>query len=164
MKTKRLIAFIIDFMIAAALAIFVDVILSYLNVKVITPMIGNLAFAIIICKDCFNGMSIGKHIINIQVIDSDTKQIASPSKCVIRNLFYFTSFIDLLVLCFQPKNLRLGDCAVHTEVSLRNRKLQKVELYKIMLAIAYVLIGLTIIEITIYLRASSLGLFGYLYQ
>lgn len=160
---KRFIAFIIDVTIAAILSLIMSSILSYINVKVITPMIGLFAWATIICKDCFNGMSIGKHIISIQVIDSNTKQIASPLKCVTRNLFYFLSLIDFIVMFFHSKSLRLGDCIIHTEVMQRDVKLRRTNISKSLLAIGYVFIGLIVIEVLLYLRASSLGLFGYLY-
>ncbi len=164
MKIKRFVAFIIDIIMVATLAIIVNVILSCLSVRVISPMIGLFAWAIIICKDSFDGMSIGKRLLGIQVVDSNKDRIASPIKCIIRNLFYFLSFIDLLVMFFHPKGMRLGDYVAHTEVNLRDRTLQKVKFYKIILAIGYVLIGLIIMEIVFYFRASSLGLLGYLYQ
>ena len=56
------------------------------------------------------------------------------------------------------KNMRLGDRVAHTEVTLRDKTLQKVEFSKIVVAIGYVLVGLIIVEIILYFRASSFGL------
>ncbi len=158
MKVKRIMAFIVDTSIAATLSIILDVILVCLSVRVILPMVGLFAWAIIICKDSFNGMSLGKRLLGIQVVDSDKDRIASPLKCIIRNLFYFLNPIDYLVIFFNLKGMRLGDYVAHTEVNLRNRTQEKVDFYKIKFALGYVLIGLTVLEIAIYIRASSLGI------
>ena len=101
-------------------------------------------------------MSIGKLLIGIQVIDINTKQIASPQKCVIRNLFYFIGLFDVIVMLTNSKGTRIGDYVTHTEVTLRNKSLAKVKLSKELLAIGYVLIGLAIIEAFYYFVAPSL--------
>lgn len=56
------------------------------------------------------------------------------------------------------KNLRFGDKVTHTEVVLRNKTLPKVAFSKVILSIGYVLLGLAIMEIIYYLRASTFGL------
>ena len=89
MKNKRFVSFVIDLAIAVILALLVYMILNCLNVKVISPMIGYIVWAVLICKDCFGGVSVGKRLVGIQVVDSNNMQIASPVKCVIRHLSYF---------------------------------------------------------------------------
>ena len=89
MKSKRFMAFFIDAAIAALLAILVNSILIFFSIRVITPMVGIFAWSIIFCKDCFSGMSIGKRIVGIQVIDANTGQIANPLKCVFEIYFIF---------------------------------------------------------------------------
>lgn len=164
MKTKRFMAFFIDAAIAALLAIFMNSILNFFSIRVITPMVGIFAWSIIFCKDCFKGMSIGKRIVGIQVIDANTGQIANPLKCVVRNLFYFLTFIEFIAMYYNSHELRLGDYAAHTRIVLYNKTLQRSSYIQSFLAIGYVLIGLILFELFFYYRASSFGLWGLLYQ
>lgn len=158
MRNKRIFAFILDMMIAAAFSYLISGILYCFNVEFIISMVAIIAWAIIIAKDCLNGMSIGKRCVGIQVIDTNSKQIASPQKCIIRNLFYFVVFLDILFIYTNDKKLRLGEKVTHTEVMLRNNSLPKVAFSKVILSIGYVLLGLAIMEIFYYYRASSLGM------
>lgn len=158
MRYKRMFAFILDLMIAAAFSLLISGILCFFNVKFIIAMVAIIAWAILIAKDCLNGMSIGKRCVGIQVIDANSKQIASPQKCIIRNLFYFIGFLDILFMFTNDKKLRLGEKVTHTEVMLRNKSLPKVAFSKVILSIGYVLLGLAIMEIFYYLRASSFGM------
>lgn len=158
MRNKRILAFIIDMMAAVAFSLLINSILCYFNVKFIVAMVAIIGWAVLIGKDCLNGMSVGKRFVGIQVIDTNSRQIASPQKCVIRNLFYFVGPIDILFMLTNSKGLRLGDKVVHTEVVLRNKSLPKVVFSKVILAIGYVLLGLVIMEIIYYFRASSFGL------
>ena len=87
MKSKRFVAFIIDMAIAVILAIFVYVTLRCFNINSFSFIGAPFAWVLLICKDCFNGMSVGKRFVGIQIIDSTNREIASPAKCVIRNLF-----------------------------------------------------------------------------
>ena len=165
MKSRRFVAFIIDaIIIAVILVALFNIILSCFNVRFFYRIIALFAWALLICKDCFNGMSVGKRLIGIQVIDSNNMQIASPVKCVIRNLFYFLTFIELFAWLFYFKNMRPGDYFARAKVILRDKSLQKVKFAKTILAIGYVFIGLTIMITILYLRASSLGVLEYLYQ
>lgn len=158
MKKERFLAFIIDAIIVTLFTILIYNILLYYHVKIITPMVCIIGWAILICKDCFNGVSIGKRIMGIQIIDIQTQQIASPQKCVIRNLFYFLSFIDVIVMFASSKNLRLGDLATHTKVTSLDSSLSKTKLSKAMFSIGIVFICLVIMEVIYYFRASSFGL------
>ncbi|RGN39412.1 RDD family protein [Bacteroides oleiciplenus] len=163
-RLKRFMAFFIDVVIAALLAILVNSILVLFNMRVITPMVAIFGWFILICKDCFRGASFGRRIIGIQVVDTDTRQIASPLKCVVRNLFYFLTFIEFIVMHYSSNGLRLGDYAAHTQVALYNKTLRSPKFLQSISAIGYVLIGLILFEIFFYCRASSLGLWGLLYQ
>lgn len=158
MKKERFLAFIIDAIIVTLFTILIYNILLYYHVKIITPMVCIIGWAILICKDCFNGVSIGKRIMGIQIVDIQTHQIASPQKCVIRNLFYFLSFIDVIVMFANSKNLRLGDLATHTKVTSLDSSLSKTKLSKAMFSIGIVFICLVIMEVIYYFRAASFGL------
>lgn len=46
-----------------------------------------IGFALYFCKDSFNGRSIGKRASRMQVLDNNTGAVASPLKCLVRNLF-----------------------------------------------------------------------------
>lgn len=155
---KRFFAFIVDIIMSAMFAILIYGVLSFFSVKIIIPMIAIIGWAALICKDCFNGVSVGKLLLGIQVVDSNTQQIVSPQKSIIRNLFYFLSFIDIAFAFTNSKERRLGDYIAHTEVVLRGKSLPKVNYSKSLLAVGYVLIGLIVMEVIYYLRASSLGL------
>lgn len=155
MKSKRFAAFTVDIILAIMISMVVSWIIGYLfHIELSSQMTAALAWAIMFSKDCFNGMSVGKRIGDIQVIDSRTREIASPLKCIVRNLFYSLGFIDLIVMAFYSKELRLGDCVAHTEVIQRDRTLQNIHISKIMIAIGYVVIGLVIAEIIVYFHAS----------
>lgn len=143
---------------SAMLAIFIYGVLSFFSVKMIIPMIAIIGWAALMCKDCFNGISVGKLLLGIQVVESNTQQIVSPQKSIIRNLFYFLSFIDIAFAFTNSKGHRLGDHVAHTEVLLRDKSLSKVSYSKSLLAVGSVLIGLIVMEVIYYLRASSLGL------
>ena len=158
MRIERFIAFMIDLAIAALVTLLINIILECLDIKFIFAMVGIIAWVILLCKDCFMGMSIGKRILKIQVIDSRTKQIATPAKCVLRNLFYLVGLIDIPFLFCQTKKLRFADYIVHTEVEKYNSALQGAKFSKSMQAIGYVLIGLIIMELFYYWRATAFGL------
>jgi uncharacterized RDD family membrane protein YckC len=53
------------------------------------PMVyvGLFGFALYFCKDMFNGRSISKRILKLQLVDNKTGEVASPLQCLVRNLF-----------------------------------------------------------------------------
>lgn len=151
-------AFFIDAAIAALLAILVNGVFALFNIKIITPMIGIFGWFVLFCKDCFGGASLGKRIIGIQVVDANTGQIASPLKCVARNLFYFLTFVEFIVMHYSSNGLRIGDYVAHTKVILYDKKLQVPKFTQSISAIGYAIIGLILFELFYYFRASSFGL------
>lgn len=74
-----------------------------------------LGFALYFCKDIINGRSIGKRITKTQIIDSQTKQVASPLKCFIRNISCVIWPVEVLVTLIHPGR-RLGDRIAGTKV------------------------------------------------
>lgn len=157
-RSKRLVAILIDFLIAITFTVLLNKMLVSINIILLFPMIGIIAWIIIFCKDSFRGASIGKRIVGIQVLNADTGQIASPTKCIIRNLFILIFPLELFLLFYNQKRLRVGDYAAHTKVAQYDKTLKGFEFSQIIQAIGYVLIGLILYEIFIYYRASSLGL------
>lgn len=77
--------------------------------------IGMFGFALYFCKDIFNGRSIAKRILNLQVVDNTTGQVASPLKCFIRNIFCVLWPIEVIV-AMTNTNRRLGDRIAGTQL------------------------------------------------
>lgn len=71
--------------------------------------------SIILNKDCFNGRSVGKNLLNIRIIDCKTKEPASIIRCIIRNLTIVFWPIEVFAILISP-NRRIGDYLVNTEV------------------------------------------------
>lgn len=164
MEFKRFIAFIIDIFMSAILFIPLCICFILLEIELKDSMIPILIWEIIFCKDCFGGRSIGKRILGYQVIDSNTGQVARPFKCAFRNLFYILGAIDIVAMLYHSKGLRLGEYITHTQVNKYNNSLKKNRWIEAVLTIVCVFSILLIIYTLLTHYASSLGLFGRLYQ
>ena len=119
---------------------------------------------LILCKDCYNGLSIGRRIANIQVFDSKTMKVASPVKCVLRNYFYALHLLEVFFVLFTSSGLRIGDHITGTKVAERNMNLKEVDLRKIVLAVSGVIAIILLMGVIIYIRASSLGRMDLWYE
>lgn len=115
MYLKRFIAFVIDVFVAILLFIPINSIFILLRIEVLRVMLPLIIWFIILCKDCFNGRSVGKLLFNFQIIDKRTGRTTNPFKCIFRNLFYFLGIIDIIPM-LGPQKMRLGDIVVKTEV------------------------------------------------
>lgn len=118
--TKRFLSFLIDAIIFSIISIILMVILSRIgilkenfNFNIVGPFV---FWSLFIFKD-LKGKSIGKYILKLQVIDCKTQKIASPLKCILRNLFYFLSMLDLIFVCYHFQGRRLGDYIAGTKVT-----------------------------------------------
>ena len=78
-------------------------------------IIGLFGLAIYFCKDCINGRSIAKRILGLQLVDNTNGKIASPFKCLVRNLFIIFWPLELIVSLFSPSR-RLGDFVAGTKL------------------------------------------------
>lgn len=74
-----------------------------------------IGFAIYLCKDCINGRSIAKRVLNLQVVDNSTEQAATPLKCLVRNLFCVLWPIEIIVALINPSR-RIGDRVAGTKI------------------------------------------------
>lgn len=72
-------------------------------------------FAVYLCKDTFNGRSIGKRLMHCQVVNNVSGQVASPLKCFIRNLFCIVWIIEVICILANPSR-RIGDHVAGTKV------------------------------------------------
>jgi len=67
------------------------------------------------CKDCFNGRSIAKRMLKLQVVDFKTGQVASPLQCLVRDLFCIIWPVEMIVALVNPSR-RLGDYVAKTKL------------------------------------------------
>lgn len=81
----------------------------------------HFSFYWLLCKDCYKGMSFGKRIMGIQIINLKTHNIAGPLRCVARNLCYCLHFIELVIFFASPKGQRIGDILTSTKVVQKKR-------------------------------------------
>ncbi len=72
-------------------------------------------FALYFFKDSIGGRSAAKRGTKLQVVDNTTGEVASPIKCVIRNIFCLIWPLEILVTFFSPSR-RIGDFVASTKV------------------------------------------------
>ena len=88
--------------------------------------IGSFIYAILIgftmyfLKDSFDGRSFGKRITGLQVVNYKTDIVATPLRCLIRNLFIVIWPIEFVVTLINPDR-RIGDYVAGTKVVLYNK-------------------------------------------
>ena len=102
MKKKKILCYNYRFFIACFMAWVVDTIISLIVTPSPTFVMFPTACAMQLlcigfCKDCCKGMSPGKRIMGIQVINLKTHNIAGPLRCVARNLCYCMNFIEFII-------------------------------------------------------------------
>lgn len=72
-------------------------------------------FSLYFSKDCISGRSVAKRIIKLQLIDNKTGTIASPLKCMIRNLFCIIWPVEVII-ALNNSNRRIGDFVAGTKL------------------------------------------------
>ncbi len=80
-----------------------------------TLIIMYLAMSLYFNKDVFQGKSIAKRIVKQQIIDIKTNEVASPIKCLIRNITIPIWIIEVIVVLYSPSR-RIGDFIAGTKV------------------------------------------------
>lgn len=160
MKSKRFVALCIDVFLIALFSEIFHIVFNLMGLKPIGSFSFTLGFILLLCKDCFNGMSIGRRVTNIQVFDTVKMKVASPAKCVLRNMFvYIFYFVEVLLVLFSSSGLRIGDYIAHTKVLERDTQLKEVDIYKTTWTISIVTIIFVILYILAYIYAYKLGFF-----
>ena len=93
-----------------------------------------IGFVIYFCKDCINGRSIAKRILKLQLVDNTTGQVASPLKCLLRNLFCILWPLEVIVAFINPSR-RIGDIVAGTKLVLFDPTMEqpKINLSKVVL-------------------------------
>lgn len=145
MKKKRFVAFLIDMVIIA----FLTFLLSFFLVSVISlpnaSMIATMFLCtFIICKDCYNGTSIGKVLMNIQIVNVKDQHPANPLKCVIRNYLYFIWIVEFIMFFF-TKGRRLGGYMTCTEVIEGIKHIGTIRLLNLFITISVVILFFTLL-------------------
>lgn len=128
-KSRRLLAWAIDWNIIGFSVIFLTIIVSAVLYSIfnansqISTLV--LVFVILLYPICFvlrdfifGGRSLGKRIMGLVVLDRQTGLEASAGKCVLRNLFLFIVHIDALFML--ASGTTIGDRAAHTVVVRKN--------------------------------------------
>ena len=77
--------------------------------------IGLFGLSLYLCKDAFNGRSVGKRMLKLQVVHNETEVAASPLRCFIRNLFCGLWPVEVIVTVASPGR-RIGDLVAGTKV------------------------------------------------
>lgn len=108
MAIRRLLAYLID-----CISIFAP----YFLIRIIFPLsctyiLACYLFALFFCKDGFTGQSLGKRIMELQVIHKNMQ--VSPLRALGRNLFYIIWPIELVILLVY--NERIGDIVCKCQV------------------------------------------------
>lgn len=115
MLIKRIIAFIVD---VFAITMFI-MIPHFMTIFIRSPLfnlgIFGLQLTLFLCKDCFDGQSVGKRLMKIQVVDRQTGNSVSSWRLIIRNIFIILWMIEGLVLII-TNGRRLGDMLAKTKV------------------------------------------------
>jgi len=101
-----------------------------------TSYIFMIGFAIYFCKDCINGRSIAKRILKLQLVDNSTGLVASPLKCLVRNLFCVLWPLEVIAALINP-NRRIGDRVAGTKLVYFDSSLEqpKVNFGKVAIAL-----------------------------
>ena len=77
--------------------------------------IGLFGFALYFCKDIINGRSIAKRILNLQVVDNKTGQVATPLQCFVRDIFCVLWIVEVFVAMANTSR-RIGDRVAGTRL------------------------------------------------
>ncbi|MBO4318850.1 MAG: RDD family protein [Treponema sp.] len=125
MNTKRILAFIIDFIITAIInniPFWIMIMIPLIrgdrlpNSSIILRAIVStlIAFLYLLLRDLPKSGSVGKMIMKLKIVDSETKEPASIGKRLLRNITWLLSWIDIIVYLAAKK--RIGDMIAKTDV------------------------------------------------
>lgn len=149
MRRKRFLALIIDFaIILVIMQLFMMFNLVCFINEYATFTLFSLIFTLIICKDNMNGLSVGKYLMKVQIIDLQTENVALNKKTMIRNIFLFFWPIEVGFFLIKPDR-RFGDYVSKTkliEVSQSQPlKLSKRDLYALLICFIMIIVLLKLV-------------------
>ena len=123
MESKRIGAFLIDFIITAMIMnIPFWILVMYPTIKgqqpsdvILRTLISTLiAFLYLILRDLPSKGSIGKRILKLKIINSETKELATSKQRFLRNITWLLNWIEIIAYIITKK--RIGDRIAKTEV------------------------------------------------
>ena len=123
MESKRIGAFLIDFIITAMIMnIPFWILVMYPTIKgqqpsdvILRTLISTLiAFLYLILRDLPSKGSIGKRILKLKIINSETKELATSKQRFLRNITLLLNWIEIIAYIITKK--RIGDRIAKTEV------------------------------------------------
>jgi len=123
MESKRIGAFLIDFIITAMIMnIPFWILVMYPTIKgqqpsdvILRTLISTLiAFLYLILRDLPSKGSIGKRILKLKIINSETKKLATIKQRFLRNITWLLNWIEIIAYIITKK--RIGDRIAKTEV------------------------------------------------
>lgn len=112
---QRILAFIIDMLLITLFIMLPAYVSCFLGYPLLILALFGLLVTCFLSKDCFNGQSIGKRLMKIQVVDRQTGNPVSNIRLMIRNLSLVVWKIEALILII-TKEKRLGDMLAKTKV------------------------------------------------
>lgn len=126
MESKRIGAFIIDFIIITLIYEIPFCILVMIPIiqgktqSVDTILLRSfistfICYILFVFKDVFKDGSIGKKVMKLIIIDSETKEPASLGKRILRNVTWLLSWVEMIVYLVSRK--RIGDMLAKTDVA-----------------------------------------------
>ena len=98
-------------------------------------------------KDIFNGRSVAKRILKLQVVDNKSGQVATPVQCLLRNITIMIWPVEVLYTLFSPTR-RLGDYIARTRVTFYNPSQTKTKINWTQFFLA-VFFGLLLLAVTV---------------
>lgn len=107
MKNKRILAFMIDFVLFVVIQWIVKLLFDayYINM---------LLWSFFFCRDGFTGQGLGKRLMGIMVTYKQV--VADPLRCSIRSVFCLLWFVELIML-FINNGRRVGDIVTGCNVT-----------------------------------------------
>lgn len=90
----------------------------------LSAYLGLIGLALFFCKDSIGGQSIIKRLLKLQIIEKRSGKVASPIRCLVRNLFFVIWPVELIMTIVNPSR-RLGDMVAGTLVVPFNKGREK---------------------------------------
>jgi uncharacterized RDD family membrane protein YckC len=150
---KRIGSMILDHVIMSVICLlfFIPKLLIDNNdINFLNGPLGYLAlvgFALYFLKDSFDGRSIGKRIMKLQVVDSKMGKAASPIQCFIRNIFIIIWPIEVIIVLFNTEK-RIGDRVAGTKLITYNPDQEQAKVKWLQIIISFILSFLFLLIIT----------------
>ena len=158
-RIKRVIALFVDVALITLVVYMLDLAIGWIfNVRLGDSPLYTVWLMLMMFKDVFQGMSLGKRLLGIQVVDCNKHQAASPVKCIFRNLFYPLATIDLFVWLFSHEQRRIGDYIVSSRVAPYEETLPHASAVQSWRAIGIATLIIVLLQGIVYYMAYTSGL------